>query len=101
MAFFRKKKQPQLMLKITRGEQEVFSGPARDYPFEEAVLKTLAIAYYNDPAPCEIRRAAVRSRIWMEMQPMVPLNAPAESLPQAQQAYFPQGTVITLRYEEP
>ncbi len=101
MDLFGKKKKPQLMLTLQRGQDTLFSGPALDYPFEESVLRSLALAFYNDPAPCEIRRAAVRSRIWMEMEPLVPVDGQTSSLPQAQQAYFPEDAAIKLWRQEP
>lgn len=99
MGFLRRKK-PELQLTLTVDGRTLFDGPARDYPFDEAVIKALAMAFYNDPAPCEIRRAAVRSRIWMELEQLLPVDAPASSLPKEQQAYFPQGAWITLRKED-
>lgn len=101
MALFKRKKKPQLVMTLTQGGQTIFSGPAFDYPFEEHVLVALAVQFYNDSAPCEIRRAAVRSRIWMEMEPLIPFGGPTESLPPMQQAYFPEGAMLSLQWEDP
>ena len=96
MGLFKRKKKQALMLRLTCGQDVLFDGRADAYPFEEQVITALALEFYNDPEPCEIRRAAVRSRIWMEMEPLVPFDGQRERLPQAQQAYFLENSTITL-----
>ena len=67
---------------------------------EDAVL-ALSLRYFNDPAPCEIHRAAVHKCAMLELATLCRGRqaVPLEELTPEQRAFFPAGT-RAVRIEE-
>lgn len=88
------------MLAVTLAGEAVYEGEAGSYDIPEDAMIARTILYYNDPEPCEIRRGAVRSRVLMELESVVPFDASAAELPGDMQQYFPEGARVRVYAEE-
>ena len=72
-----------------------------DFELPEAIVLSLSVRYFNDPAPCEIHRAAVHNSAMLDLAAFCRGKAavPLEALSAEQRAFFPEGT-RAIRIEE-
>lgn len=72
----------------------LLSAPAGEFPLPEAATVALSVEFFNDPEPCEIHRAAVRSRALRELEERCPKGetVPVEALGERLSRLFPEGT---------
>lgn len=75
--------------------------PLAEFPLPEAAVIRLSVEYFNDPEPCEIHRAAVRSRAMQELHEACPDGADVavSALPEDLRALLPEGAA-TVRVSE-
>ena len=102
--FGRKKRHPGYRI-ILRGEGGaiVQSADSQDYVIPEAGVVRLSTEFFNDPEPCEIHRAAVRSRALQQLQEScAPGKAYAlDALDPLLLPLFPEGVLSVELREEP
>ncbi len=63
---FLKRDRERLVITTPSGDT-AFSGDARDFILPEECVLRLSMEFFNDPAPCEIHRGAVRDRAFQEI----------------------------------
>ena len=52
---------------VDRSGNTLFQGTAESIPLSEESIVKLSVKFFNDPAPCEIHRSAVRIRAFYEV----------------------------------
>ena len=92
--FRRKKNSTDKMLRLTLLPQEgptLFEGAVSDYELPEETVLKLSFEYFSDPEPCEIHRAAVHKRAFMELIEFCPKDEyiSIQALPDGMRRYFP------------
>ena len=75
------------------GGQTLAEAPLAEFPLPEAAVIRLSVEYFNDPEPCEIHRAAVRSRAMQELREACPegREIALATLPESLRDLLPEG----------
>ncbi len=100
-----KKPAPQPRLSVWNAEGEaLYDGLLTSLRLTEDMVKALSVQFFDDPEPCEIHRAAVLSRVFMELrETLVPGEAVELSgLDAGSRSYFsayPGAARVALRIE--
>ncbi len=89
-------------LTVRNAENAVLAeGPLAEFPLEEEGILRSSVEFFQDPTPCEIHRAAVRSRSLAHLKKVCPPGSiiPLSSLDPLLQALFP-GNAATVQITE-
>jgi hypothetical protein len=99
--FGRKKKAAMLALFGAAGE-EVYRGELAAWKLPEREVVRLSIGYFDDPEPCEIHRAAVCQRAFLEVieAHLGAALTPVERLGAEKAAWFPGAARFSVWEEE-
>ena len=62
-----KKHSDETIADVDRSGNTLFQGTAESIPLSEESIVKLSVKFFNDPAPCEIHRSAVRIRAFYEV----------------------------------
>lgn len=62
-----RKKQQEMIVVTDANGVTLFRGTVEDFPLSEELIVKLSKKFFNDPAPCEIHRSAVRIRVFYEI----------------------------------
>lgn len=105
MFFSNRKKKAVDLLQISDAHGAIlFYGAARDFLLPENSVLQLSMEFFNDPAPCEIHRGAVRERAFQEILHACPEFQvyPITSLSARIRAFlsdYPDGCMVEHRKE--
>ena len=98
--FGKKRRRQTFEIELWAGDALIDRAPMEEFQFPEDGIIAMSVEFFNDPAPCEIHRAAVR---WRALQAMKETSAgeraPVEALESAVRAALP-GEASAFRVRE-
>ena len=100
--FGKKRRKAQWRVTVRGADGRVLAeAPLAEFPLPETAVIRLSVEYFNDLEPCEIHRAAVRSRAMQELREACPegRETALNALPEDLRDLLPEGAA-TVRIAE-